>query len=88
MIDEFIRYQIPQFRKLTGWLQLLGSFGIIIGFWMDNLQILSTIGLSLMMLFGVAVRIKMKDNLIKILPAVCYFLLNAYLSFKLIFDLY
>ncbi len=88
MIDEFIRYQIPQFRKLTGWLQLLGSFGIIIGFWMDNLQILSTIGLSLMMLFGIAVRIKIKDNLIKILPAVCYFLLNAYLSFKLIFDLY
>ena len=88
MIDEFIRYQIPQFRKLTGWLQLLGSFGIIIGFWMDNLQILSTIGLSLMMLFGIAVRIKIRDNLIKILPAVCYFLLNAYLSFKLIFDLY
>ena len=85
MIDEFIRYQIPQFRKLTGWLQLLGSFGIIIGFWMDNLQILSTIGLSLMMLFGVAVRIKIKDNLIKILPAVFYCLLNAYLSFKLIF---
>ena len=88
MIDEFIRYRIPQFRKLTGWFQLLGSLGIIIGFWVDNLQALSTIGLSLMMLFGVAVRIKMKDNLIKILPAVCYFLLNAYLSFKLIFDLY
>ena len=84
MIDEFIRYRIPQFRKLTGWLQLLGSLGIIIGFWIDNLQVLSTIGLSSMMLFGVAVRIKIRDNLIKILPAVCYFLLNAYLSFKLI----
>ena len=85
MIDEFIRYRIPQFRKLTGWFQLLGSLGIIIGFWVDNLQVLSTIGLSLMMLFGVAVRIKIKDNLIKILPAVFYCLLNAYLSFKLIF---
>ncbi len=85
MIDEFIRYRIPQFRKLTGWFQLLGSLGIIIGFWVDNLQALSTIGLSLMMLFGVAVRIKIKDNLIKILPAVFYCLLNAYLSFKLIF---
>ncbi|MBB13310.1 MAG: hypothetical protein CMC78_03980 [Flavobacteriaceae bacterium] len=85
MIDEFIRYRIPQFRKLTGWFQLLGSLGIIIGFWIDNLQALSTICLSLMMLFGVAVRIKIKDNLIKILPAVFYCLLNAYLSFKLIF---
>ena len=85
MIDEFIRYRIPQFRKLTGWFQLLGSLGIIIGFWVDNLQALSTICLSLMMLFGVAVRIKIKDNLIKILPAVFYCILNAYLSFKLIF---
>ncbi len=85
MIDEFIRYRIPQFRKLTGWFQLLGSLGIIIGFWVDNLQALSTICLSLMMLFGVAVRIKIRDNLIKILPAVFYCLLNAYLSFKLIF---
>ena len=87
MIDEFIRYRIPQFRKLTGCLQLFGSLGIIIGFWIDNLQVLSTIGLCLMMLFGVTVRIKIKDNIIKILPAVSYFLLNAYLSYKLIFEL-
>jgi len=88
MVDEFIRYRIPKFRKLTGWLQLLGSLGIVIGFWIDYLQIFSTIGLSLMMLLGVTVRINIKDNLTKILPALFYFLLNAYLSFKLIFDLY
>ena len=88
MIDEFIRYRIPQFRKLTGFLQLLGSLGIIIGFWIDNLQVLSTIGLSLMMLFGVAVRIKIKDNLMKISPAACYFVLNTYLSCKLILEIY
>jgi uncharacterized membrane protein YphA (DoxX/SURF4 family) len=87
MIDEFIRYRIPQFRKLTGWLQLFGSLGIIIGFWIDNLQVLSTIGLSLMMLIGVAVRIKINDHIIKILPAVSYFLLNTYLSYKLVFEL-
>ena len=88
MVDEFIRYRIPQFRKLTGWLQLLGSLGIIIGFWIDYLQIFSTIGLSLMMLFGVTVRINIKDNLTKILPALFYFLLNAFLSFILILELY
>ena len=88
MVDEFIRYRIPQFRKLTGWLQLLGSLGIIIGFWIDYLQIFSTIGLSLMMLLGVTVRIKIKDNLTKILPALFYFLLNAFLSFILILELY
>ena len=88
MIDEFIRYRIPKFRKLSGWLQILGSLGIIIGFWIDNFQLLSTLGLSLMMIFGVAVRIKIKDNLIKILPAALYFLLNAYLCCKLIFELH
>tara|TARA_Y100000996_G_scaffold246198_1_gene193581 strand:+ start:229 stop:495 length:267 start_codon:yes stop_codon:yes gene_type:complete len=88
MVDEFIRYRIPQFRKLTGWLQLLGSLGIIIGFWIDYLQIFSTIGLSLMMLLGINIRIKIKDNLTKILPALFYFLLNAFLSFKLILELY
>jgi len=88
MVNEFVRYGIPQFRKLTGWLQLLGSLGIIIGFWIDYLQIFSTIGLSLMMLLGVTVRIKIKDNLTKILPALFYFLLNAFLSFILILELY
>lgn len=87
MVDEFIRYRIPKFRKLTGWLQLLGSLGIVIGFWIDYLQIFSTIGLSLMMLLGVTVRINIKDNLTKILPALFYFLLNAFLSFKLILEL-
>jgi hypothetical protein len=88
MVDEFVRYGIPQFRMLTGWLQLLGSLGIIIGFWVDYFQIFSTIGLSLMMLFGVTVRIKIRDNLTKILPAFFYFLLNAFLSFKLILELH
>ena len=88
MVNEFVRYGIPQFRKLTAWLQLLGSLGIIIGFWIDYLQIFSTIGLSLMMLLGVTVRIKIKDNLTKILPALFYFLLNAFLSFILILELY
>lgn len=88
MVNEFVRYGIPQFRKLTAWLQLLGSLGIIIGFWIDYLQIFSTIGLSLMMLLGVTVRIKIKDNFTKILPALFYFLLNAFLSSILILELY
>lgn len=85
IIEEFNRYGIPQFRKLTGWLQLMGAMGIIIGFWINNLQVLSTLGLSLLMLFGVIVRIKIKDNLIQILPALGYFLLNAYLFYMLSF---
>lgn len=84
MEAEFIRYGIPQFRKLTGLLQLLGGLGIIIGFWEEPLQILSTLGLSLLMLFGVITRMIIKDSLIKTSPALFYCILNAYLSFELI----
>jgi uncharacterized membrane protein YphA (DoxX/SURF4 family) len=84
MVEEFDRYGIPQFRKLTGVLQLLGALGIIVGFWMDYLQIISTLGLSLLMLFGVITRIMIKDGLIKTLPALSYSLLNGYLCFELI----
>lgn len=84
MEGEFLRYGIPQFRKLTGLLQLLGAIGIIIGFWIVPLQILSTLGLSLLMLFGIITRMVIKDSLIKTSPALFYCLLNAYLSFELI----
>ena len=83
IVEEFLRYGIPQFRKLTGALQLTGALGIILGFWIDYIQILSTLGLSLLMLFGVITRIVIKDGLIKTLPATFYCLLNGYLCIKL-----
>jgi len=36
------------------------------------------------MWFGVITRIKIKDHLLQILPAIFYGLLNAYLSFQVI----
>ena len=84
MIKEFERYGIPQYLKLTGASQLLGALGLLIGFWIVYLQIISAIGLSLMMLIGVITRITIKDSLVQTLPAFLYCLLNAYLSIKLI----
>jgi uncharacterized membrane protein len=84
MKKEFIRYGIPQYRKLTGLLQILGGLGILVGFWETHLQLVSTLGLSLLMWFGVITRIKIKDHLLQILPAIFYGLLNAYLSFQVI----
>ena len=83
MKEEFVRYGIPQLRKMIGVLQLLGSLGIIVGFRMKYLQTLSTLGICLLMLFGVITRIVIKDGLIKPLPALFYCLLNGYLCFKL-----
>ena len=83
MKEEFVRYGIPQLRKLIGVLQLLGSLGIIVGSRLEYFQTLSTLGICLLMLFGVITRIVIKDGLKKTLPALFYCLLNGYLCFKL-----
>ena len=83
MVNEFIRYGIPQYRKLTGILQILGGLGIIIGFWVDHLQFISVLGLSVLMLLGVVTRIMIKDDFVKTFPALFYCLLNVYLSYNL-----
>lgn len=82
--NEFVRYGLSNFRVITGVLQLLGAAGILVGYWEVSLQIFSTLGLSILMLLGVGVRIKIKDSLIQTFPAVFYFLLNTYLFVRLL----
>jgi uncharacterized membrane protein YphA (DoxX/SURF4 family) len=84
LIAEFERYGVPQFRTLTGLLQLLGGLGILLGFYWSPLQIFSCFGLSLLMLFGVGVRVKIKDSFIQSFPAAFYCLLNSYLFWLLL----
>ena len=84
LIAEFERYGVPQFRILTGLLQLLGGLGILLGFYWSPLQIFSCFGLALLMLFGVGVRIKIKDSFIQSFPAAFYCLLNSYLFWSLL----
>ena len=86
IIREFLRYGIPEYRVLTGWLQLLGSLGIIVGFSFNYIQIISTGGLGLLMLFGIINRILIKDSFLKTLPALLYCLLNTYLFIELVTD--
>jgi len=84
---EFIRYRLPQFRALTGVLQILGALGIGIGFWWPVLQLLSTLGLTLLMLLGFSVRLKIRDTFLQSFPAFFYFILNLYLSYLLYINL-
>ena len=69
IIAEFERYGVPKFRKLTGFLQLLGAGGLLIGLYFTPLLLLlAAIGLSVLMLFGFLVRLKIKDNFVKTAP--------------------
>ena len=82
--EEFIRYGLPQYRILTGWLQLLGALGIGTGFLWLPLQLFSTGGLAVLMFLGVGVRIKIRDSIVQTLPALGYCVLNAFLFFQLL----
>lgn len=84
LIAEFERYGVPQYRTLTGLLQFLGGLGILLGFFWNPLQIFSCFGLALLMLFGVGIRIKIKDSFIQSFPAAFYSLLNSYLFWSLL----
>lgn len=80
MKSEFKRFQLEKLGLLTIILQLIGALGLFIGFWFYTpLLLISALGLSLMMLLGLLVRFKLKDNLWVSLPALVFMLLNAYI---------
>lgn len=80
---EFDRYGLPTKRKLVGALQLCGSFGLLLGLFVSPfLTLIASAGLCILMCLGVAVRLKINDPLLAILPAFTYAILSGYLFIK------
>ncbi|MBD1391599.1 DoxX family protein [Mucilaginibacter glaciei] len=79
MKEEFERYGLNQLRKLVGCLQLLGGSGLLIGFAWHLALIIASGGLSLLMLLGFGVRLKMKDGFWESMPSFLFMLLNGYI---------
>lgn len=83
IILEFKRYELPAYRKLTGFLQLIGAIALLIGLYFNPiLLLLASIGLCLLMLSGLIVRIKIKDSFIKSSPAFTFAALNLFIAVK------
>lgn len=61
-------------------MQLLGAFGLLLSMLYAPIGLLSAFGLFLLMFLGLGVRIKVKDGLIKSLPAFFFMLINLYLT--------
>ena len=75
---EFRRYGLKNSRKLVGVLQLLGALGLLFGsLYSPLLQAISALGLSILMILGFLVRIRIRDSLIKSAPSLSYALLNV-----------
>ena len=82
--NEFVRYGIPDFRKTTGFFQILGGTSLLIGISVNELITISAFGLTILMLMGVVVRLKIKDSLFKTIPAIFYAILNALIFYLFI----
>lgn len=83
IIEEFKRYKLPNFRKLTGFLQLLGATGLLFGLYLYPIVLLlASTGLFLLMLAGFVVRLKIKDNFIKSSPSFTFAILNLFIAIK------
>lgn len=78
--QEFDRYRLGSHRTLVGGLQLCAVIGLLAGLSQPWMGRAAAAGLALMMLVAVGVRIKIKDSLLRTIPAIFYLALNAYLG--------
>ena len=76
MKNEFMRYGLSDHRVVTGLLEIAGAAGLFLGFVYPVIGILASGGLSLLMLLGFLVRLKIKDGFVRSFPALFYMILN------------
>jgi len=82
MAREFRRWGVPHLRYLTGILEVLGSLGLVVGLLIPWVGFLAATGLSLLMVCGVAVRVRIRDTLLQTLPAVLFLFLSVFVMWR------
>lgn len=88
MRTEFIRYGLKDYHYLIGVLQILGAVGLGIGYiFLPFLSVIASVGLSILMLLGFGVRLKVKDSFIQSSPSIIYAIINAYISVAILYSL-
>lgn len=78
MAEEFRRFGLSRFRRLTGSLEVLGALGLLVGLWVTPIMLTASGGLALLMALGVATRIRVRDSVPETLPAVVLLLVNVF----------
>lgn len=81
MKKEFERYGLIKFRKFIGSLQVLGGVGLLAGLVWNPFLIIASGGLSLLMMIGFGVRLRMKDGFLESMPSFLFMLFNGYICF-------
>lgn len=79
MKNEFKRFNLEKLGLLTIVLELLGATGLLIGLKFNLILTISSLGLGLLMLFGLIVRLRLKDSIWMSFPAAFFMILNLYI---------
>jgi len=82
MIAEYDRWGYLKHRHSIGSLQFFGGLGLILGLFLPDIMLVASFALTAMMMVAVLVRIKIQDDLFKMLPAIFYALVNAFLFYN------
>lgn len=78
MVAEFERFGLSRFRRFVGALEFLGGLGLLAGYFHRPLLLLSSGGLTLLMLLGVWTRVRIRDSMLETLPAAAFLVLNGF----------
>src|SRR5690625_4765977 len=68
------------FRVVTGWVELVGVVGLIIGFWLQWVVVIAGLWFGITMLVGMIAHIRVKDPLSKSTPAFVLLVISIILS--------
>lgn len=79
MVSEFERFGLSRFRRLTGGLEVLGGVGLAAGYVAPSLVGIASGGLAALMVLGIATRIRVRDPLVQIIPALVLAVVNLFI---------
>jgi hypothetical protein len=82
MVLEFHRWGVSGLRHITGGLEVLGALGLVVGQWVPWVGLLSAAGLSLLMICGLMVRLRIRDSFLQTLPAVVYLIVSGIVAWR------
>ena len=69
-VDIFKNLKLPQwFRVVTGWVELAGVVGLVIGFWLPWVLVIAGLWFGVTMLVGMMAHIRVKDPFSQSIPA-------------------
>ncbi|NHC21511.1 DoxX family protein [Bacillus sp. MM2020_4] len=88
LVEAFEHLNLPQwFRVVTGWVQLIGVAGLIIGFWVPVIAALAGLWLTITMLGGVITHVNANDPFGNVLPALILAMLSTVITLVNLTDL-